>query len=163
PEAHYLEVWGDIRGHDGTVSIQQPLIAPLHEGKSAIELIAAFTAAPAREGLDIVKATWRAWYGTQAPKREAPFEVFWQESVRRGTVADTAFARASADLATDEAGGALPPTRPTGDFEIIFRADPTIHDGRFANNGWLQELPKPLTKISWDNAAFVSPATAKKI
>jgi len=174
-EAHYLETWGDIRGHDGTVSIQQPLIASLHGGRSAIELLvtllkgtdAALPGAP-RDPLDIVKATWsnadevkKTFPGYQKP---AVFEVFWQESVRSGVIAGTAAveekvsglaANWSADLGTAAVG--------SGEYELNFRACPSLYDGRFANNAWLQELPKPLTKISWDNAAFLSPATAKKL
>ncbi|MCS7271302.1 MAG: hypothetical protein NZ703_09470, partial [Gemmataceae bacterium] len=85
PEAHYLETWGDVRGHDGTVTIQQPLIAPLYGGKSAVELLADITAAPYREGYDIVRDYWRQRFA--AEKRGGIFDIFWQESVRRGTLA----------------------------------------------------------------------------
>lgn len=171
PEAHYLETWGDIRGHDGTVAIQQPLIAPLHGGKSAIELLVALlkpteagVPGSSRDPLDIVKATWKGWFTSQ--KKTGPFEIFWQESVRKGAIDGTALpAEAKVGLAANWTANIPAPTAgtPAGDYELNFRADPTLYDGRFANNGWLQEVPKPLTKISWDNAAFMSPKTGAKL
>jgi molybdopterin-containing oxidoreductase family iron-sulfur binding subunit len=172
-EAHYLEAWGDIRGYDGTVSTQQPLIAPLHGGKSQIEFFEAVLPAkekgvsPAsRDGHEIVRDTLREWYSKQPPATPAKhFETFWQESVRAGVVANSASAPVVATLAANWAEGstAAPASPSASEFEINFRACPSLHDGRYANNGWLQELPKPLTKISWDNAAFMSPNTAEKL
>jgi molybdopterin-containing oxidoreductase family iron-sulfur binding subunit len=175
-EAHFLEAWGDVRGHDGTVTIQQPLISPLHGGKSVIELIGtllrpAEPTAPgsSRDPLEIVQATWqnpevlKAFPAFQKP---AVFEPFWQATVRHGVVPGTAAAEEKIGLAanwsTDLAAGAGPAVA-TGEYELNFRADPTLFDGRYANNGWLQELPKPLTKISWDNALYVSQNTARKL
>ncbi|MDX2177370.1 MAG: 4Fe-4S dicluster domain-containing protein, partial [Candidatus Sumerlaeia bacterium] len=179
-EAHYLEAWGDIRGYDGTVTIQQPLIAPLHGGKSAIELLATLirpsepTAPGApRDPMDIVKAIWqngaevkKAFPNYPAPTKPAAFEVFWQESVRSGVVAGTQSVTETAKLAAgweSDLGGSTAPAIGKDEFELNFRACPALYDGRFANNGWLQELPKPLTKISWDNAAFMSPKTGDKL
>ncbi|HEV3439775.1 MAG TPA: TAT-variant-translocated molybdopterin oxidoreductase, partial [Gemmata sp.] len=162
PEAHYLESWGDIRGHDGSVTIQQPLIAPLYHGKSIIEFLADVTSGPAREGLDIVKSFWRNRFTTA--KSSGEFEIFWQESVRGGVVTEPTPAPNSVPLATSWAADSAPPaTVAEGQYELNFRPDPTLYDGRFANNGWLQEMPKPLTTLTWDNAAFVSPATAAKL
>jgi MoCo/4Fe-4S cofactor protein with predicted Tat translocation signal len=162
PEAHYLESWGDIRGHDGTVTIQQPLIAPLYHGKSIIEFLADVTSGPAREGLDIVKSFLRNRFTTA--KSSGEFEIFWQESVRGGVVTEPAPAPNSVPLAATWATDSAPPaTVPEGQYELNFRPDPTLYDGRFANNGWLQEMPKPLTTLAWDNAAFISPATAAKL
>ena len=161
-EAHYLESWGDIRGHDGTVTIQQPLIAPLYHGKSCIEFLADVTHGPAREGLDIVKAYWKKRFTDG--KATGEFEIFWQESVRAGVVSDPPAPPNSIPLAGTWASGAVAPaSTPEGQYELNFRTDPTLYDGRFANNGWLQELPKPLLMLSWDNAAFVSKATAAKL
>ncbi|MBN9122075.1 MAG: TAT-variant-translocated molybdopterin oxidoreductase [Planctomycetes bacterium] len=180
-EAHYLETWGDIRGHDGTVAIQQPLIAPLHGGKSAIELFTTIMRSPEasvpgapRDPFDIVKSTWqkadevkKTFPNFPALPKAAAFEVFWQEAVRSGVVAGTAAVEEkapalAANWSSDLAAGTGPAVA-AGELELNFRPDPTLYDGRFANNGWLQELPKPLTKISWDNAAFVSPKTAEKL
>ena len=160
-EAHYLEAWGDVRGHDGTVAIQQPLIAPLYNGKSALELLAAATGAPAREGYDLVRAFWREQFTGQ--KREGDFEVFWQETVRTGVMAGTTLPRESKVTPDANWAAGAPPAPAAGDLELNFRLDPTVHDGRFANNGWLQETPKPVTKMTWDNAAYLSEATARKL
>jgi molybdopterin-containing oxidoreductase family iron-sulfur binding subunit len=163
PEAHYLESWGDIRGHDGTFTIQQPLIAPLYHGKSIVEFLVDLMQGPVREGLDIVKSFWRTRFTTA--KTSGEFEIFWQESVRSGVVAEPALPPNSIPLDAGWATGATPPTAAVaeGQYELNFRPDPTLYDGRYANNGWLQELPKPLTLLTWDNAAFVSPATADKL
>jgi molybdopterin-containing oxidoreductase family iron-sulfur binding subunit len=175
-EAHYLEAWGDIRGYDGTVTIQQPLIAPLHNGKSAIEVLAtllrpAEATAPGspRDPLDIVVATWsgdeikKAFPG-YAPAK--PFKPFWDAAVQRGVVPGTAAVEEKVGLAADwssDLSAATGVAVGQNEWELNFRPCPALYDGRFANNGWLQELPKPITKISWDNAAFVSPKTAEKL
>ena len=165
PETHYLEAWSDTRAFEGTASICQPLIAPLYEGKSAHEVLAFFIGHPSAPGYEIVRAHWRKHW--EASGGAGTFEEFWQKSVHDGVVADTKFTArdvplqenwqrhldAGAGAAEEEAGG----------YELVFQADPTIYDGRFANNGWLQELPKPLTKLTWDNAAIVSPATARAL
>jgi MoCo/4Fe-4S cofactor protein with predicted Tat translocation signal len=156
PEAHELETWGDVRGSDGTATIQQPLIAPLFGGRSAVELLASLLKHPERSGYEVVRSTWRA----RAPKGQ-DFETFWQKALHDGVVpetrAKTVQVTVKADLNLGSVGSA------TSDLEVVFRPDPTIWDGRFANNGWLQELPKPLTKIVWDNAALLSPQTAKQL
>ena len=156
PSTHFLEEWSDARAHDGTASIVQPLIAPLFQGRSVHEVVAAFSARPDRPGLDLVKEHWQA--EPQASGQE--FEKFWRRALHDGVIAGTELpvksvgaARVPASTAPAEARG----------YEIAFAPDPTIHDGRFANNGWLQELPKPLTKITWDNAVLLSPATAARL
>ncbi|HEV3385392.1 MAG TPA: TAT-variant-translocated molybdopterin oxidoreductase, partial [Gemmata sp.] len=163
PEAHYLETWGDIKGHDGTTSIQQPLIAPLYHGKSIVEFLADLMQGPFREGLDIVKKYWREQFSEK--KIGGEFEIFWQNSVRSGVVAEPASPPNSIPLSANWASGSPPPAAvpAEGQYELNFRPDPTLFDGRYANNGWLQELPKPMTLLTWDNAAFVSPATAEKL
>jgi molybdopterin-containing oxidoreductase family iron-sulfur binding subunit len=183
PEAHYLESWSDARAHDGTVTILQPLIAPLYGAKSTYELLSALMDAPERSGYDVVRDFWK----TQNRSRD--FELFWRVSLHDGVVAGTAFPPKPVKLKTVSGSEFRVPTRSTSlrvdpggsssqeaksgiknskfniqnSFEIIFAPDPTIFDGRFANNGWLQELPKPLTKLTWDNAVLVSPATAERL
>lgn len=182
---HFLEAWGDIRGHDGTACVQQPLIAPLYKGVSAIELLAAITGEyldekkrdfvigqPFREGYDLVRDYWRKWYASSkksSAKKDDPldgeFEIFWQESLRSGVLAGTEPSRVTPQLQKDWASK-LPPPPPaprSDELEINFRTDPGIYDGRFANNGWLQEWPKPVTKLTWDNAAIMSPNTARRL
>ena len=157
-EAHYLEAWGDVRAYDGTATIQQPLIAPLHNGKSSCELLAAVLDEPQAAGILLVKATWQASY------KGTDFDGFWHASVEQGVVAGTASKPISPALNVSASLKASPPPATVADgLELQFRPDPTIYDGRFANVGWLQELPKPITKLTWDNAAIVSPATAEKL
>jgi molybdopterin-containing oxidoreductase family iron-sulfur binding subunit len=197
PEAHYLESWSDARAYDGTVSIIQPLIAPLYSGKTAHEVLAAFLNEPERSSHEIVRDYWRGRFaagGQEPPIRTstsqaaatgqsaaaaaqpapgsgqpqtslAGFEQFWRKSLHDGLVANTRLQPKTLTLKSDWATQApIPhPPSPNSQLEIVFRPDPTIHDGRFANNGWLQELPKPLSKLTWDNAAIVSPATASSL
>jgi molybdopterin-containing oxidoreductase family iron-sulfur binding subunit len=195
PEAHYLESWGDARSFDGTVTFIQPLIAPIYDGRQAIELLAAMNGTPGRSAADLVKDYWtRAFEGrtktawTLRDSGGRPFasaDGLWRHALHDGFLAgtslfgDAAPAREGAP-ATGESAAAparaaavtAPAPQPAGAFaappamtgmEIVFRPDPTVLDGRFANNGWLQEMPKPLTKIAWDNVAFLSPATANRL
>jgi molybdopterin-containing oxidoreductase family iron-sulfur binding subunit len=155
PEAHVLETWSDARAFDGTASIIQPLIAPLYGGKSAHEVLAVFTGQAGRSSHDLVRDYWKA-------QRNSPdFEKFWQTSLHDGLVAGTRFSPKAVELKLQQAGVRSPKSEV--DIEIIFRADPHIGDGRFANNGWLQELPKPLTKLTWDNAALISLKMAERL
>jgi molybdopterin-containing oxidoreductase family iron-sulfur binding subunit len=174
PETHFLEAWGDARAYDGTVSIVQPLIAPLYGGKSAHELLAAMSDRPERSGYDIVREHWsRQSIGgaagrtsqKDAAKPDPEFDLRWRKWLHDGVVPNTALpmkAVAVRGRALGEIGTKPDPASPAG-FEIAFCNDPSILDGRFANNGWLQELPKPLSRLTWDNAVFVSPATAERL
>ncbi len=155
PEAHYLESWGDARAYDGTVSTIQPLIAPLYDGKTASEVISVFLGQPGRTAHEIVRGYW------QGQRKEKNFEAFWETTLHDGVMAGTTFAPKAARLSLDLA--AIKPPEPAGGLEIVFRPDPTVWDGRFSNNGWLQECPKPLTKLTWDNVALVSPKTAENL
>jgi MoCo/4Fe-4S cofactor protein with predicted Tat translocation signal len=164
PEAHFLESWSDGRAYDGTASIIQPLITPLYNGRTAHEMLALFTDSPERAGLEIVKEHWRDWWKQQ--KRSGSFEEFWRQSLQEGVLADTAFPHRDVTPKSgwaERAAKAAPAESDSEGMEIVFRPDPTLFDGRFANNGWLQELPKPVTKLTWDNAAIVSPKTAEKL
>jgi len=262
PEAHALETWGDARAFDGTVTLMQPLIAPLYEGRSAHEVLSLFTSQPDRRALAIVKDYWTKTYSSgqggwtfRNPRGESfpNADAFWRTALHEGYIAGTALAdggpgttletgpataptqaaapaaaaataAASASPATTAAGtgpgpqpatgdqrsAAIPerqvpapptstapgatatrqpvpgerapgqqlatpnpgtpmapaaPATPTvseagGSLEIIFRPDPTVWDGRFANNGWLQELPKPFTKVTWDTTAWMAKSLA---
>jgi molybdopterin-containing oxidoreductase family iron-sulfur binding subunit len=255
PATHPLETWGDPRAFDGTVTIMQPLIAPLYEGRSEHELLSAFTPQAGRRTAEIVKDYWTRAFSGQGGgwsvrgaggQAFANADAFWRRVVHDGFIPGTAFrdggpatpftpapraaavpAAAAAGAATGAAigpasqpagaaSGVVPPAQPaapagvsidrpaaspqasssavvpqqppparaaasaqqppapspqrpapsttpsSGGLEIIFRPDPTIWDGRFANNGWLQELPKPLTKLTWDTAAWISPRLAEQ-
>jgi len=164
PEAHALEVWGDARAFDGTATIQQPLIAPLHGGRSALEVLSVLLGRVAVPPREIVREYW------QGRKLADDFEAFWRASLNDGLVKEGAKPAAKALTPKPASGYLLKPAAgstgrvPAGtELEIVFRPDPSIHDGRYANNGWLQELPKPITKLTWDNAAYLSPRTAKDL
>jgi molybdopterin-containing oxidoreductase family iron-sulfur binding subunit len=166
PEAHYLEAWSDTRAFDGTASLAQPLIQPLYQGRSAHEVLSVFTRHEPLPGHEIVRGYWRGHW--QARGRPQDFERFWQESVHDGVVADTTFPTRSVALRQGWEEHLLPAGNgqrlgASGSYELVFEADAAVYDGRFANNGWLQELPRPLTKLTWDNAAIMSPATAQEL
>ncbi|MDQ1557074.1 MAG: hypothetical protein QOD32_134 [Pyrinomonadaceae bacterium] len=237
PETHYLESWGDTRAHDGTVSIIQPLIAPLYKGRSVNEFLAAFTDKPEQSGYDIVRDYWRTQRletlvaaqpvtaaaqatapqgavsgngsvgvgnthgqgaaaaghnaaganasaspspapsgspsptpsgtpnaaGARAAAAPANFDEAWRRVVHDGVVPGTAAKERSVTVGNWSANLSPAQAASGGQFEIIFRPDPNVYDGRFANNGWLQELPKPLTKVTWDNAAYMSLNTARRM
>ena len=155
PEAHYLESWSDARAYDGTVSIIQPLIEPLYGGKSAHELITILAGQSGVTGHDLVQGYW------QKQHTGADFDAFWRKSLHDGWILGTTYVprtvalKATSIPASQSALGA--------NYEINFRRDPSIYDGRFSNNGWLQELPKPLTKLTWDNPIMIGPAMAERL
>jgi molybdopterin-containing oxidoreductase family iron-sulfur binding subunit len=186
PQAHFLESWGDARGYDGTYSVVQPMIEPLYGGKSAIELVALLLGEKTASGYDLVRQTFREIAG------EADFEQRWQETVHDGLLADSHWPRETPSLKTPSedlrpltpgsspAGGegsfatAATPKTAAGvkplstnwlpdDLEIVFCRDASVYDGRLANNGWLQEAPDPMTRLTLDNALLISPATAAKL
>jgi MoCo/4Fe-4S cofactor protein with predicted Tat translocation signal len=162
PMAHFLESWSDARTFDGTASIIQPLIAPLYTGKSAHELIAAFAKDSVTDSYGIVRRYWQKQIGS------GDFESLWRRALNDGVIDNTRLAPLDLTLqlaALAGATSAMPATVIPADSncEIAFRADPSVFDGRFANNAWLEELPKPITRLTWDNAAMVSPATAQQL
>ncbi len=163
PETHFLEAWSDARAYDGTISMVQPLIEPLRGGRSAHELLAILASGPEREGERIVKSAWQRRWDNGELSRDLgeTFDKAWRRILHDGVVPDSQLPTREVALTAgwDQGQAATP-----GDgIEVIFRADPTVWDGRFANNGWLQETPKPITKLTWDNAALVSPATAERL
>jgi len=157
PEAHYLETWGDARAFDGTVTIQQPLIQPLYGGRSAYQILQTLTGSPDASPLQVVKGYWAAQH------KGADFEAWWRRAVHDGVVEGTALPAVSTSIHGEAIGEKFRRKKMGGKMEVIFRPDPTIYDGRFANNGWLQELPKPITKLTWDNAAIMSPGDAHRM
>ena len=158
PAAHYLESWGDALSWNGTLSIVQPLIAPLHGGKSALEVVAQFAGSADPNPLELVRATHPA---------ELSSEHGWRKALAAGVVGTGAThvepkLNAATKVALTETelsalGGG------SGKLELVFSIDPKIVDGRYANNAWLQELPESMTKLTWDNAVFISPRTAKEL
>jgi molybdopterin-containing oxidoreductase family iron-sulfur binding subunit len=152
PEAHFLEAWGDARAYDGTVSIIQPMIQPLYNGKSALEVMAILLNKPGLTSYDVLRESWKTQLG-------ADFETGWRKSVHDGVVVNSALPAKTVALKGDWATG-LKPINSSKEIEVVFRPDPYMLDGRFTNNGWLQGLAKPITKLTWENAALISPATA---
>lgn len=154
PLAHSLETWGDARSFEGTATIMQPIIAPLFGGRSEIEVLSNLLG-ESRGGYDIVRSYWQA-----QKLGGADFEKGWRTAIHNGTVPNTA----SAALAMTNLAPALPaPVKNNSAFEASFVADSAVYDGRYANNGWLQELPRPLTKVVWDNVVTLSPKDAEEL
>ncbi|HEX6504807.1 MAG TPA: TAT-variant-translocated molybdopterin oxidoreductase [Terriglobales bacterium] len=154
-EAHYLEAWGDTRAYDGTVSIVQPLIAPLYNGKSIYEFVALLSGQSEATGYEVVKAYW------QKQHSGPDFDMFWRRALHDGWIEGTTFT--PKDVTTKAADFPTSTSSDTKSIEINFRPDPSIWDGRFSNNGWLQELPKPVSKMTWDNPIFIGPAMAARL
>ena len=205
PETHFLEAWSDVRTDDGTVSIVQPLIAPLYAGKSAHEVLVGLGEGGERSGYDVVREYWSKQSGlstdvpavapaparTPAPSAAtapaaapvagtapaepalpalapisgaqvpalSPFDREWRRWLHDGLVQGSAY---PAKTVTPQAAPATSGAAASG-LDVVFRADPSVYDGRFANNAWLQELPKTLTKLTWDNAALIAPGTAARL
>jgi molybdopterin-containing oxidoreductase family iron-sulfur binding subunit len=167
PEAHFLEAWSDVRGHDGAATIVQPLIAPLYGGRSAHEVMSAFSEGGARSSYDIVRSFWASSNapiptgGLGEDEGSLPFDQRWRRWLHDGVIPGTAFATKPVTVQANIPAATAPAT--TAGVELVFRPDPSVHDGRFANNAWLQELPNSLSKLTWDNAALIAPATAARL
>ncbi len=223
-QAHYLESWGDTRAYDGSVLIQQPLIAPLYNGKTPQEVLTLLLDKPGANAYEIVKGYWQGQFNAGAVGKEAAqkikedqqkwlsslppalpgavgatgagpsgagtqqpgtpqgtaqggqpgqplvggvsattdpvFEAFWRKTLHDGVMAGTAYAPKPVKIGAVNVG---PAPQPNGNVELVLRPDQTIYDGRFANNGWLQELPKPLTRMDWDNALLMSTEMAQRL
>lgn len=158
-EAHYLETWSDSRACDGTISITQPLIAPLYDGKSVHEILTVLLGQPGMSGHDVVQGYWKKLH------TGADFDAFWRKSLHDGWIEGTTFSPRQVTLNKTplvQAAAAYKKGDQQG-YELNFRRDPSIYDGRFSNNGWLQELPKPMSKMTWDNPVLVSPKTAEEL
>jgi molybdopterin-containing oxidoreductase family iron-sulfur binding subunit len=155
-EAHYLEAWGDTKAYDGSVCIVQPLIAPLYNGKSALEITAFLAGQSQASGYEVVQSYWKTKHSG------ADFDMWWRKSVEQGFVDGTASQpkQVSAKSGNSASTSSAPAQ---GEIEINFRRDPSIYDGQFANNGWLQELPKPMSKMTWDNPLLMSPRMAEQM
>jgi len=154
-EAHSLEAWGDARAYDGTVSIIQPLIAPLYGGKSIYEVVALLAGQSEPTGHEVVQNYWRSKHSG------ADFDVFWRKSLHDGWIEGTTFQPKNVTAKSGATSVAV--KAEDNSLEINFRRDPSVYDGRFANNGWLQELPKPMTKMTWDNPVLMGPAMAERM
>jgi MoCo/4Fe-4S cofactor protein with predicted Tat translocation signal len=153
PDLHFLESWSDATAIDGTTSLIQPLIAPLYSGYSRHQLLALFLGQVASYDYDIVRKHWQDSAGW------SDFEHQWRQCLNDGIVPG------NTRQIVDKPVQFTPPSlsaEATNNLELNFHLDPTLWDGRFANNGWLQELPKPFTRMTWDNPALISPALARE-
>ncbi|HEY7928926.1 MAG TPA: hypothetical protein VID71_02870, partial [Steroidobacteraceae bacterium] len=171
PATHPFEQWGDVRAYDGTASLIQPLIAPIYGGHSAHELLELLTPLQASDAHTQLQALWRSRAGTD-------FDEQWRGWLRAGLIDGTSASAASARLqlaqlpppqftrpaeaqplaATPTAAAASAPAGRA--VQLIFAADQSVRDGQWSNNAWLQELPRSMSKLTWGNAAYVSPRTA---
>ena len=147
PAAHWLEAWNDVTNGDGSISIAQPLVMPLFGGRNTIEVLSALSGSftPAR---------------TQVEANFSGNTAAWRTALHDGVVEGSATSAVSPSMA----GGSVAPLSGAGaGWTLRFTASPTLWDGRFANNGWLQELPDPITKLTWDNAVLMSPKSAREL
>ena len=154
PAAHPLETWGDARAYDGTASLIQPLIRPLQGGKTLLQMLVALTEATAADAHALLQAHWRERNGSE------DFEAFWRRSLHDGLIAGSAFAARPVSPRAGWVDRLPAPRRGNDELVLQLRPDPALWDGRYANNGWLQELPRPLTTLTWGNAALIAPALA---
>ena len=162
PMAHELEAWSDARSIDGTASLIQPVIAPLYGGRSPHEVMDMLADTRTAGAHERVRAFWRNLWDMEDAH---DFEQRWDEALRRGVIdgepagpALNLDARALAAQVPEE----IEPAPEEGELLAVFVNDSGIVAGRHANNAWLQELPRPYTKITWDNAALLSPGTARR-
>ncbi len=165
PRAHYLESWGDARAVGGTLSVVQPLILPLFGGRTSVEVLGMMVGGADRPGYDIVRETWQPILG------EDEFDKKWNRVLHDGSLSGSELPEVVPDLRAEPLAELARLAQASADagaggasgLEIVFLPSPSLHDGRFANDGWLQELPDPLTKLTWDNPALVSVKTAETL
>ena len=157
PEAHYLESWGDARTADGTYVPIQPLIAPLYGGLSELEVLAHFANAPIKTGHEIAQDTFRTLTGSSA---ENDWKQFLHDGFWKNTAAQPVAANIDASVVNQALQTATGPVPSAQNLEVVLYRDYSVDDGRYANNGWLQEMPDPVTKITWENVILVSRQTA---
>jgi molybdopterin-containing oxidoreductase family iron-sulfur binding subunit len=173
PAAHYLESWGDARAFDGTASIIQPLIAPLYpDAVTPFEVLSALADETNRTAHQVVREYWLREYVDRKTSNPNDADRHWDRALHDGVVPGTRLGEDAClfkwEAPAPKAGWAgragfkasVSAGASEGVYDAVFRLDPTVYDGRFANNGWLQELPKPLSKLTWDNAAIIGPQTA---
>ncbi|MFY8215515.1 MAG: molybdopterin dinucleotide binding domain-containing protein, partial [Chthoniobacterales bacterium] len=161
PAAHYLETWGDVRSLDGTHTSIQPMILPLWDGLGQLDIIAQLAGRAKPVGPEIVRETFQKKVSITGSALDAA----WNEYVRTGFLADSAYAKAplSFNAAAVTSLIATYQPSPADGAELVFLKSSSVDDGRYANNSWLQETPDFVTKLTWDNAALVSPADAEKL
>lgn len=157
--AHFLEAWGDGYSYEGVLSPIQPMIQPLFDGKSEVEFLSAIIDGKDTSGHELVRSYWLSTPGGS--------NKVWQTALHDGLVKNTRFTSRSVSISSGFASfmqQAFTNVKPaSNDIELVIKPDPKLYDGRFANNPWLQELPDPISKITWDNVALMSANTARKL
>lgn len=151
-KSHFLEAWGDGYSFGGTRSIIQPQIQPLHDSLSDIEFLSVILNGSKTSGYELVQNTFKGYYGSN-------FESMWKDILHDGIDIKNGYKKANVSLKSVSPSS----SKAIEGMEIVIRPDSSVYDGRFANLGWLQELPDPMTKITWDNVALMSPSTAKSL
>ncbi len=164
PAAHFLEAWGDAVAADGTLTIQQPLILPMNGGRSSLEVAAQISSGSMAKGYELVRRTVESQYFSvpAAKAGGADSEKAWRQALHDGVLRTRPAAEVKVSADPKKVSLPAPAPKPAG-LEVVFSPSPAVYDGRYANNAWLQEMPGPMTKLVWDNAALISPATARKL
>ena len=163
PELHFLESWGDVRAEDGTLSVVQPLIEPLFGGSTAIELLSLIISGKESKSYDEVRQTWNELLA------KGDFEDNWRRVLHDGLLENSALTETSLPINSENVKNAIkkiiakPNSITSDNMEVVFSESYALFDGRFANNGWMQEFPHPVTKVAWDNMILISPKTAAEL
>ncbi len=162
PATHFLESWSDTRAFDGSISIVQPLIEPMYVGVSAHEILEAIIDRSPRSAYEILRSHW------SSPQPAPEFDAKWRRALSDGVVTELqppSLAGVGESIAPGPSSSPLAKGERTevrgSELEILFRPDVSVRDGRYANNGWLQELPRRFSSLTWDNAALISSELAK--
>jgi MoCo/4Fe-4S cofactor protein with predicted Tat translocation signal len=160
PAAHEYEAWSDVRAFDGTITIQQPQVRPLYDGHAAQEVLAPLQGNTLPVDYDLLRGFWQQ----QAQNHGAGnFEEFWHQSLRTGVVASSAVAPVAVTPKFAPVGGSLASALSENRLAVLFRPDEIVRDGSYTDNPWLLEMPRPFTRLTWDNAALLAPQTAKRL
>ncbi|QEA39572.1 4Fe-4S dicluster domain-containing protein [Pistricoccus aurantiacus] len=167
PATHPLETWGDARAFDGTLSLLQPLIEPLHGGKTALQFLAALQEGTDQDARTLLREHWEILHVEPGENSGANiagenFDAFWNASLHQGFVPDSAFELKQVSLANTWQDQLPMPTKAPEGLTLQLRPDPSLWDGSVANNAWLQELPRPLTKVTWSTPLLIAPALAER-
>lgn len=158
PRSHPFEAWSDTRCFDGAISIGQPLILPLHDSRSDLEVLALFSGDQTPDGQKLVRATLESLLSKSSGNS------LWETALHDGLVKETGYKVVKPALKSFATSGSqLVIENEPATLEVVFTPSPSVYDGRYANNGWLQETPAPLTKLTWDNAAIIAPQTANRL
>jgi molybdopterin-containing oxidoreductase family iron-sulfur binding subunit len=163
PDSTALESWGDAEPRRGVLSLRQPAVAPLHDTRPGVESLLLWAGAP-RSHYDFLRARWEAEVFPRAGTAGQDFGAFWDDAVRRGVVTLPPAPAEAPAFREDGLEKALASVaRPSVEWELVLYPSVGVRDGAPANNGWLQEVPDPITKATWGNQALIAPERAKAL